>query len=289
MIIVRIWEGLGNQMFQYAYARKRMAESVPVSLDLNRAYIEAFPTFKNNTFRCNRIQKFHLTIPSMNVEKYGRYFYMRRKTRLEKSICFLAEHRLWPYAFIEEETEHYSRKAACVKGNVYLKGWFQDQRYFEGIRKELLHEFTPRKKIRLSSDLLRMVRSRNSVAIHVRRGDYVRLGWTLSRAYYIQTKELLEKKIEAPVFFVFSDDYFWVKENIPFKETDRVFYIDEICRLEDYEQLLLMSSCRAQIISNRTFSWWAARLNTNSDKLVFMPKKDVQLNPGLEIKGSILY
>lgn len=287
MLIVRIWEGLGNQMFQYAYARKRMGEGVPIFLDLNKAYIEAFPTLKNNALRDNSIQKFNITVPVIDVEEYGRYFYLRQKTAFEKTVCCLAEKGLWPYSFIEEKREFYSKKVAHVKGNVYLKGWFQDQKYFESIRKELIHEFTPKKKIKISAGLLEIIKGGNSVAIHVRRGDFVRLGKTMPSAYYHQAKSILENRLDNPIFFVFSDDYQWVKENINWSDT-RVFYIDEICKLEDYEQLFLMSRCRGQITSNSTFSWWAAWLNTFDDKMIVIPKRWVRINPGLEIKGSIL-
>lgn len=288
MLVIRIWEGIGNQMFQYAYARKRMADGIEVFLDLNKAYIEAFPTLRNNALRDNSLQKFNITVPAIDVEKFGKYFYLKKQTKLEKKVCFLAEKGWWPYSFVEEEKEFFSKKVACIKRNAYLKGWFQDQRYFEGIRKDLLHEFTPKKKIKISSDILKMIRSENSIAIHVRRGDYVKLGRTLPTVYYLRAKEMLEKKIINPIFFIFSDDYRWVKENIQWGESAKVFYIDEICELEDYEQLLLMSKCRAQIISNSTFSWWAAWLNTFNEKLVVIPKKFVKLNPGLEIEGSIL-
>ncbi len=288
MLIVRIWEGLGNQMFQYAYARKRMKEGIPVYLDLDKAYLESFPTLKNNSLRDNRIHKFNIVVPSIDVEKYGKYFYLREKTELEKKICFFAKKGLWPYPFIEEKNELYSRKVAHVKGNVYLKGWFQDWRYFNGIRKELLQEFTPREKIKIPAGVLKMIRGENSIAIHIRRGDYVRLGRAMPSAYYFQAKSILENKIDNPIFFIFSDDAQWVKENMKWSDHTRVIYIDELCKLEDYEQLFLMSRCHAQIISNSTFSWWAAWLNKHDDKMIVVPRKFVKSNPGLEIKGNIL-
>ena len=90
MLIVRIWEGLGNQMFQYAYARKRMEEGIPVFLDLNKAYLEAFPTLRNNSLRENSIQKFNIIIPSIDVEGYNKYFYLENQTELQKKIYYLA-------------------------------------------------------------------------------------------------------------------------------------------------------------------------------------------------------
>lgn len=286
MIIVRIWEGIGNQMFQYAYARERLAQNMPVCLDMDKAYAERFPTLRNNSPRKNSIHNFNLAIPCVDVEESGKYFFLRNGSWIEKGVCYLSERRLWPYSFIEEKSELYSKKIARVRGNAYIKGWFQDIRYFQDVRKELMCEFTPKKKIKVPNRLLNMIKTGNSVAIHVRRGDYVRLGRALPAAYYIQAKRKLEEYIENPIYLVFSDDYQWVKRTIEWG--CRALYIDELCELEDYEQIFVMSRCHSQVISNSTFSWWAAWLNPNPGKVVIMPKKFIHSNPGLGIEGSIL-
>lgn len=286
MIIVRIWEGLGNQMFQYAYARGRMAQKVPVCLDMNKAFSEQFPTTRNHSLRENGIHHFNLAIPSIDVERYGKYFFIRNQSWMEKGVCFLARNGMWPYSFIEEYSALYSKRIANVKGNAYIKGWFQDMRYFEKIRQELLLEFTPKKRIKIASDVLSLIKSKNSVAIHVRMGDFVRLGIALPDVYYLRAKKMMEDEIENPVFIVFSNDYQWVKDHIQWGSN--VLYIDELCELEDYEQLFVMSRCHSQITSNSTFSWWAAWLNPNHEKKIIMPKKYILSGSGLNIKGSIL-
>lgn len=286
MIIVRIWEGIGNQLFQYAYARSQLKKNKCVFLDLDKAYKEKFPTLRNNSIRENSIQKFNITVPSIDVEKLEKYSYLERKTWMEQKIFYLAQNGWWPYSFIEEKSEHYSRRIDKLKRNVYIKGWFQDIRYFKDIRKELLQELTPKKKIKIPLYLLNMIKDKNSVAIHVRRGDYVRLGRALPVAYYISAKKMIETKIKSPIYLIFSDDYKWVKENINWN--CKVFYIDELCDLEDYEQLFIMSRCRSQVISNSTFSWWAAWLNSHKDKIIIAPKQFIQHNPGLKIRNSIL-
>lgn len=286
MIIVRIWEGIGNQLFQYAYARSQLKKNKCVFLDLDKAYKEKFPTLRNNSIRENSIRKFNITVPSIDVEKLEKYSYLERKTWMEQKIFYLAQNGWWPYSFIEEKSEHYSRRIDKLKRNVYIKGWFQDIRYFKDIRKELLQELTPKKKIKIPLYLLNMIKDKNSVAIHVRRGDYVRLGRALPVAYYISAKKMIETKIKSPIYLIFSDDYKWVKENINWN--CKVFYIDELCDLEDYEQLFIMSRCRSQVISNSTFSWWAAWLNSHKDKIIIAPKQFIQHNPGLKIRNSIL-
>ena len=85
--------------------------------------------------------------------------------------------------------------------------------------------------------------------------------------------------IEKPVFFVFSDDIEWVKENLNI--TFPVVYLSGIKNIKSYEELVLMSKCKHNIIANSSFSWWGAWLNTNQKKIVIAPKRwfnDVKLD-----------
>jgi hypothetical protein len=72
------------------------------------------------------------------------------------------------------------------------------------------------------------------------------------------------------VLFIFSDDLYWVKENVKFKNT---FFFVEGKGIRDYEELYLMSICKNNIISNSSFSWWAAWLNRDLNKTVIAPQK----------------
>lgn len=88
MVIVRIWEGLGNQMFQYAFARSLQAKGIEVSLDLDKAYDEMFVKYKDNAVRENSIQNFNISIPSIDVCKYKKYEYIYQDTILRKMQFF---------------------------------------------------------------------------------------------------------------------------------------------------------------------------------------------------------
>jgi hypothetical protein len=69
-------------------------------------------------------------------------------------------------------------------------------------------------------------------------------------------------------FLIFSDDIQWCKQNFP--EMKNFVYIEG---QKDYEDFLLMSLCNHNIICNSSFSWWAAWINQNSNKIVIAPKK----------------
>lgn len=271
MIIVRIFEGLGNQMFQYAYARAKKENGANIRLDVNEAYKEAFTMLKHITPRTSRIQNFKISIPSINVFDYEKYSYLNQKTIIQKIIVWLAKHSLWKYKFYEEKTFEYSKKTVKIAGNCYVKGYFQDRKYFENIRPILLKEFIPKKKIKISKELRKVLEESESVSVHVRRGDYVKLNWSLNPIYYKKAICYIKKIYTEPVFLIFSDDLDWVKKNMYID--GRCIYVNEQRSLEDYEELLIMSRCKANIIANSTFSWWAAWLNPNKEKVVIAPKK----------------
>lgn len=271
MIIVRIWEGLGNQMFQYAYARALQAKGMNVRLDMGKAYDEMFGKYRNHIQRTTSIQNFNLRIKPIDVYKYGRYSYLNQDTLVRKMLYVLGKNGMWLYNFYEEEEQKYSEKTEKIKGNYYIKGWFQSERYFKDIRNVLLKEFTPKKRINISKEIREALDNPQSVSVHIRRSDYVKIRNTVNLLYYQMAIQYIRQLYQNPIFLVFSDDLDWVKDNIPM--TGEVIYVNEDKKMQDYEELLVMSKCRSNIIANSTFSWWAAWLNQNKEKCVIAPKK----------------
>ena len=268
MIVVRIWEGLGNQMFQYAYARLLSQMGFSVCLDLDKAYDEFFDRDRRQKSREVAIHNFNIALKSIDVKRTKKYGYLKRKTLLDKLIFELSRDGKWFYNFWDES---YAKETWSIQGNCYVKGWFQNPLYFNEIRGMLLKEFTPKKKIKISSQLKTMLQRRQTVSVHIRRTDYVSIHCALKWDYYEKALSMIKAYYQNPIFIVFSDDYEWAKQHMPLDED--CYYIDENECLEDYEQLLVMSCCKSNIIANSTFSWWAAWLNRNPDKNVIMPSK----------------
>ena len=273
MVIVRIWEGLGNQMFQYAYAKALNLKGIDVRLDLANAFDDVFLIWKNkhDAMRDICIQKFKISLPIIDVCTYGKYDYIQQNTICKKIIFWLAKHSLWKYKFVEEFGKFHFNRRLDNKDNYYIKGYFQDEKYFKHIRSTLLKEFVPPEKIKISRELKNALNDNESVSLHIRRGDYVKLKLSLNRLYYMKAIEYIKKIYNNPIFVVFSDDLKWVRENID--TNSRVVYANEDGKLKDYEELFIMSRCKSNIISNSTFSWWAAWLNTYEKKIVIAPKK----------------
>lgn len=281
LIIVRIEKGLGNQLFEYAFARAWKEKGLDVRLDLDKTYADAFQEDKRNDPRRNRIQEFNITLPAIDVEEYGRYAYLERRDMKDKAIFCLAEHGLWKYRFFEETVRHQSGRMVCPRGNCYVRAWFQDERYFRHIRGILLREFTPKRRIRVPEGLRHALGYPESVAVHVRRGDYAKIHHTLNASYYDRAMSLIRQRYRSPLFLIFSDDLDWAKRSLAVRED--CIYVNEDRTLEDYEELMIMSRCRSVIISNSTFSWWGAWLDRDPEKIVIAPRR-----PWLSKQGNII-
>lgn len=161
-----------------------------------------------------------------------------------------------PVKFVYEEPRDYTYQPIPYYPDMQLVGYFQTEKHFKEYKDELralfLGELSPTLK--------------NTVSIHVRRGDYLRHG----TKHPVVTKEyVLEAmyRFHGARFIMFSDDIQWCENE--FKEyKDNITFISG----EPIEDLSIMSRCEHNIISNSTFSWWAAWLNPNPDKIVVAPK-----------------
>ena len=159
--------------------------------------------------------------------------------------------------------------------DVYLSGYWQSERYFAAIREEVADAFRfPDRLDPAAAKLRDQISSRNAVSVHIRRGDYLALphvyGGICTQSYYQKAMEEMRNRMENPVFFVFSDDPEWVKEN---RSGDDVVAVDGRAPEDAWMDMYLMTQCRANIIANSSFSWWGAWLNPGKDKIVLSPAR----------------
>jgi hypothetical protein len=152
--------------------------------------------------------------------------------------------------------------------NVYIEGHFHNYRYFESIREVLVKEFS----LKGADVALPYVdATATTVSVHIRRGDFINNSYhpVCGADYYITAIDLLSAKLDNIVFFVFSDDIAWAKENFSSLKGNFIYMDADTTPAND---LIRMSKCGHNIIANSSFSWWAAWLNTNAGKLVVAPK-----------------
>lgn len=268
MIIVRIYEGLGNQMFQYAYARALSLSSG------RRVFLDARDTGSLNaekgmTPRKYGLDNFRTALPL--CANAGLLYPYLDKPRMAERMKKLSEWGILPYKYFSASDPFYDGRLMDLKGNWYMQGWFQDSRYFREYAGTIKKEFVPRRKIRISPMLKRILRSENTVSVHVRRGDFKRTHNVLTETYYRNAMDYIKNAVPDPFWVVFSDDTGWAEKNIDFGQNCCFPGISG--NLEDYEELMLMSCCRNHIIANSTYSWWGAWLGKNEGKIVVGPEK----------------
>lgn len=152
-----------------------------------------------------------------------------------------------------------------VTDDTLYDGFFQSEKYFPN--KTLIlnlfqpSEFTNQQLVKYDN-LLKGI----TCSIHVRRGDY--LNYSLHAARDIEYYQKgIDRVGEVDKYLIFSDDIEWCKEN--FLMENSVFIENE----KDYVEIFLQSKCTHNIISNSTFSWWGAYLNTGINKKTVAPKK----------------
>ncbi|MEP7269491.1 MAG: alpha-1,2-fucosyltransferase [Saprospiraceae bacterium] len=259
MIITRIKGGLGNQLFQYAAARSL--------------------AIKNNTILKLEVVEEPAAIHQMNIEAeiattkeitelYPQSFFIKIFNHLQINPS---------KKYFKEKSFHFDSSFFNLGANVYLNGYFQSEKYFYTIKDLILNELTPRHSLIQNVMPLSMkLVNENSVSIHIRRGDYLANKAILSYhgilplEYYIQAFKIIISKIPNPSFYIFTDDNKWVKEN--FKFTQATIVSNNLSQTS-IEDIFLMSKCKYHIIANSSFSWWAAWLNNNPDKIVIAPNK----------------
>lgn len=270
MIILRVEGGLGNIMFEYAFA-KRMAHinNAPLTYDIDSCKINPLGDYGLS------LEAFAVNIANnLAPREKINYFKQFQKYPSKKAILhnlFLANEK----KYVKEKQYRFDPAVLALRGDMYLHGWWQSEKYFADIRPTLLKDFTLRKPLTgKNEELAKEMTATNSVAIHIRRLDYVKNAQTryyhgeLTKKYYDRALSVITDQIKNPTLFVFSDDIPWVKENMKFPFN--AIYIEGNLSAP-HEDMTLMSLCKHTIVANSSFSWWGAWLNQNPNKIVVAP------------------
>ncbi|MEQ1733119.1 MAG: alpha-1,2-fucosyltransferase [Bacteroidia bacterium] len=268
MVIVQLTGGLGNQLFQYAMGRT-LATLRNTELKLDISFFETYEWHEYSLAPFNIIATIatKAEVEQLQNKKYG--YIQRIKQKLFNAL---------PITVIEDNLL-YNTKYLNAGKNTYYQGYWQCEDYFKHLRTTLLKEFSVKiPPSKYNTELLQSIdNTANAVSLHIRRGNYVnvdgvnKVHGTTTLNYYEQAVQLIVSKCESPVFYVFSDDIAWAKENIKL-HVNQVF-VDGNDDKTDYEDLRLMAACKHNILANSTFSWWAAWLNVNPNKIIIAPQQ----------------
>jgi hypothetical protein len=183
-----------------------------------------------------------------------------------------------PWVHAREKHFQFDPQFLIFPDDVYLDGYWQSDLYFKDIRNILLSELQPiAKPGKENQALLEKMEEENSVALHIRRGDYLSNPLAAKHHgvcplhYYQEAIQIIVSKVQNPHFYVFSDDLEWAKKNLDLQFP--VIFVGNNKGDQAFQDLRLISNCKHQIIANSSFSWWGAWLNLNPDRIVIAPKK----------------
>jgi hypothetical protein len=271
MIIVKLSGGLGNQMFQAATG-EAISRHFKTELKFDLSFLE-----KNNsstttfTTRKFRLDSFKFALNFAN-EKELRFFFPDSKSNLILWSQKIRKKVLKCTVLID--TWNFQNIFNYTTKCIYLDGFWQSEDYFKAIRASIINLFRFPAIPFNSVPLLQSIKSTNSISIHFRRGDYVNnehissIHNVCDLTYYERAIDYITERQKAIKLFLFSDEPEWLFGN--FKSE---FEFEIVKTDSDITDMHLMSRCRHNIIANSSFSWWAAWLNQNPDKIVIAPKK----------------
>ena len=256
MVITRLMGGMGNQMFQYAFARNLSIETKS-DLRIDLSFLQKKDQPEGFVFR-----NYDLDI-----------FNVKENFDLPENVEIITVNEPH-YEYSQQVTDSVINNLNNNK-NTLILGYWQSPKYFEKNEDTIRKEFSLKLGIENKSNLLKIredINTKKSVAINIRRTDYLNNGFhgVMGKEYVDSAISIIENQIENPHYFIFSDDIKWCEENLKYNNSTIVSHDYKGEKFEDY--MMLMSECNHFIIPNSSFAWWSAWLNNNPDKIVISPK-----------------
>ena len=306
MINLIIKDGLGNQMFQYAFARmlqqmhldRGEQEQILIinkyidthtdqgnearQLSLNHLSLHPLTSIMPFEEQNRALSRFKImALISSGIRECFRWRVLKQYNSTDALMHRRGKWGMYypygPYPFHPITLSNRREK--------YIFGFFQNFNYVQPLALALKEELLVKTPASApNQQYIEEIGQCNAICLHIRRGDYLNPRWKNLQIcdfeYYNKAINHILNHTEAPVFFVFSnthEDLEWIKINYKFYDTNnkqreiKLRFVD--LSNPDYEELRLMYSCKHFIISNSTFSWWAAWLGRHPEKIVVAPER----------------
>ncbi|MEI6400311.1 MAG: alpha-1,2-fucosyltransferase [bacterium] len=260
MLIVRLQGGLGNQLFQYAFARA-------LSLKQNKS------VFLEKSFKQHKVfgitqREYALDVFAIEAQVFEENTF-HKITSVIKRVLQKIVHIEWRGL---EKSFAFDQKMLTIKDG-YFDGYWQSYKYFEHIESIIKNELVLKVISPEIKQFADQIETEKSLAIHIRRGDFVnnKKHEVVKNDYYEKAIKIIESTHAVEHIYVFSDDIAWCEEHLHFDyPTTFVPLAYEGKHGEGH--LHMMSKCQYFIIPNSTFAWWGAWLSNRKDKIVITPK-----------------
>lgn len=269
MKIVNILGGLGNQMFQYAFALALKAEFPDEAIKLNTQCFRGYPL--HNGLEIDSLFPVDFEFARFQDLCKVSYPWVHYKFwQIGRKILPKRDSMAWDYEFKGKfDYQMISKKK-------YFDGYWQAPKFFEKHRNSILKVIKfPTIKDEKNSEAISFIKKEKTAFIHIRRGDYVnhpKYGGICTEDYYKNAIHKIRWEYGYSRFLIFSNDQDWCKKNLAeYLENAEVRYVDWNKGKSSYVDMQLMSLCDGGIIANSSFSWWGAWLGPQ--KLILAPEK----------------
>ena len=256
MFSIELMGGLGNQLFQIFM-------------------LLAYSKREKENFLIEKKEKLPGQYVTRNV--YWNTLFDKLFNRLINGV--LNYHIIRENFFHYEDVNLIKNKVNELKKNNITKfkfyGYYQSYKYFEGEFKEIINDLDFKTKrenvLKKWNSLNENISLDNLISLHFRIGDYKKLQDyhpLITLSYYKQAIQTITKRENMDkyniLFFCEENDIDYVEEKY-INELKKVFNMITFTKVNnsfnDWEQMLLMSLCKHNIIANSSFSWWGAYLS----------------------------
>ncbi|MDD6572324.1 MAG: alpha-1,2-fucosyltransferase [Thermoflexaceae bacterium] len=258
MVIVKIGDGLGNQMYNYAcgYAAAKKNNDT-LRLDISEC--------DNSPIRDYQLEEVFQIDCHDTVSFSNRTFFHKVWKRLWRDLFHHVIYENKNYIFLYDERVYRKKRFR----NIYLYGYWQNFQFFDFCRDDIIRQFQC--KYEQSEQVQKLIlkfQNENTCAIHIRGGDII----GPASEYFKKAIDLMNRINPTVNYVVFTNDAKKASECMKEWDQDmKVEFISNLGVFSDVDEFFMMSACQNQIISNSTFSWWAAYLNTYEKKRIIAP------------------
>lgn len=276
MVIVNISGGLGNQMFQFAFGQVislQLGLKVKYSIDSLSAYASARDFGLENAF--------DLPVPLASLKDISNLLGSWRSSPRIRRILGIPNISFLGGRYFLTEKKFFKKMdlASMCKNGAYFQGYWQSENFFKDHEAFIRSSFQFRGVVsKENQKVIARITTSPSIAVHVRRGDYVSnpktnsMHGVLEAAYYIDAIASLRNRAPNSKVYIFSDDPSWVGAEL-LSRVENCESVNINQGVDSFRDMQLMAMCDHNIISNSSFSWWSAWLNANPKKIIISPKQ----------------
>jgi len=279
IIVAKISEGLGNQLFMYANA---YAISKKFNLDL---CLDPYSGYYKNNIRSFMLNDFNISSKIAPSD----WIFSNNYRKLIKKIKIKYDFFKKKKSFLLESkdnnklTKFTSIKLDNFNDKIYIDGNFESEKYFLDYRNDLLNQFSFKINPINDNKYIDIIKKHNVVSISVRQNRYSeRISnrfdeYSINKSqdfiiktvdYIYQSIKFIKSKVHNPKFLVWSNDFTGLEKYFPTNEFLYVINPDNKILNDFY----LLTQCKYFIVGPSTFSWWGAWLSNNESKICIRPK-----------------